>query len=754
MAQLDDDAIDIARPSGGPTDENTRASDQDDGPLDDLDVQRIVHAALVDAVLYTDQQLSPDRAKKTDYYFSRPFGNEEDGRSQIVSSDVRDSVMSVLPSVLRVIFGPERAVEFVPSRADYVEQAKQESDYVQYVFEEEQDGFLKTHSVLKDGLIRGAGVFKWWWEPEVARVYTMENLTQDQIVMLQMQPGVEVMRVTPRAMPRRWGITKIKQAVGMAEPDVQTYDVEVKEIDEDGHPVIDTVPPEEFVSSRQSRGLDNALCIGHRTEKTRSELVQMGISIEDIEEWGEFSGDLLFANPEEIARRDGMTARDPRAGKANDKILYCEAYIPLDVDGDGIAELRRCCTVGPSYHVVYHEPVTSIPMSFFCPDPEPHVIYGQAWSDRTMDIQYMKSSLWRAINDSAAFSIFPRMGVVEGKASMADVLNTEIGAPIRMDAPGMVQPFAVPFIGGEMLPLLTYSDDVVERRTGRNEGAAGLDADALQSTTAGAVQAVVQGSQDQIELLVRIFCEQALKPMFEGVRELFIQHQPRKKTIALRGKWVEVDPKTWDAKATARVNVALGNTMTTGRQQALAMILAKQEQILSMLGLGQPIVTPQQYANTLRALVATFGIKDIDSYFGTVPANWQPPPPPQAPSEQQTMLQIEQMKTQKDLQIKQAELQLKQQQQAIDADLANKKLAVDAELRRYAIAAQFKVDMTEQQLEADSTQMEHWLDAHGQGHEQALAENQQQHEQQMAEQEQAAAEQQAQAQQSQQGEGQ
>jgi len=262
----------------------------------------------------------------------------------------------------------------------------------------------------------------------------------------------------------------------------------------------------------------------------------------------------------------------------------------------------------------------------------------------------------------------------------------------------------------------------------------------------------VQGAQDQVELLARIFCEQALKPMFMGVRELFLQHQPRKKTVALRGKWVEVDPKLWDAKTSVRVNVALGNTMTAGRQQALASILAKQEQILSQLGLGQPIVTPQRYAHTLRQLVQSMGFPDVDNYFGDVPANWQPPAPPQQPSEQQTLLQIEQIKTQKDLQIKQAELQLKLQQQAIDTDLANKKLAVDAELRRYAIAAQFKVNMTEQDLEAQSTAMEHWLDAHGQGHEQALAERQQQQAEEQAAQQQQAA--QAQQQQQQQPDGQ
>ena len=51
------------------------------------------------------------------------------------------------------------------------------------------------------------------------------------------------------------------------------------------------------------------------------------------------------------------------------------------------------------------------------------------------------------------------MGIVEGQVNIDDVLNTDIGQPIRMRAPGMVQPFAVPFVGKEAFPVLGYLDE-------------------------------------------------------------------------------------------------------------------------------------------------------------------------------------------------------------------------------------------------------------------------------------------------------
>src|ERR1019366_9123249 len=125
----------------------------------------------------------------------------------------------------------------------------------------------------------------------------------------------------------------------------------------------------------------------------------------------------LKGNAEEIARRDiagvgrvvgfGFT-NDPDTGTANEKILYCEVYMTVDEDGDGIAELRKICTIGSTYYVITSEPVAERPFALWSPYPEPHSLLGGSVADRTMDMQKITSSLLRAMNDSLAGSIFPR----------------------------------------------------------------------------------------------------------------------------------------------------------------------------------------------------------------------------------------------------------------------------------------------------------------------------------------------------------
>ncbi len=145
--------------------------------------------------------------------------------------------------------------------------------------------------------------------------------------------------------------------------------------------------------------------------------------------------------------------------------------------------MRRICTVGTGNKVIRNEIVDSRQFADFCPDPEPHTFFGMCPADVVMDIQRIKSNVQRGILDSLAQSIHPRTAIVEGQANMEDVLNTEVGAVIRMRAPGMVQPFTTPFVGQAAFPMLDYLDDIKQTRTGISKAASGLDADALQSTT-------------------------------------------------------------------------------------------------------------------------------------------------------------------------------------------------------------------------------------------------------------------------------
>ena len=121
-------------------------------------------------------------------------------------------------------------------------------------------------------------------------------------------------------------------------------------------------------------------------------------------------------------------------------VLYIEHYLFYDFDGDGIDERIRVCTAGDGLHVLSVEQWDDLPIVMFCPDPEPHTAIGSCPADYLKPIQAAKSQIMRDTLDSLGHSIFPRMAVVEGQVNIDDVLNTDIGQPIRVRAPEWYNP--------------------------------------------------------------------------------------------------------------------------------------------------------------------------------------------------------------------------------------------------------------------------------------------------------------------------
>lgn len=729
----------------------------------------MVHDIVSDCITFANNELGPARAKATDYYLGHKFGNEEDGRSQVVLTSVRDGVLGVLPSLLRVVFGPDRVVEFVPHTASQVDQAAQATDYVQFVFAEDNAGFLKTHSVLKDGLVRKMGIFKWGWdESRSSSAYRLTNVTESELEILAADDDVTLVKAeqneaeAPSPYDAAPGspdgaVSEPGQALASipspGSPDGQpelTYTVEIIYHERDGRACVWTVPPDEFLVSREARSIDTALFVGHQMDKTLGELTALGIDKDDIDEHGT-SSSALRDGVENAVRQpnDVGTSPDPDGGEANEKTLFVEGYARIDVDGDGIAELRLIWAIGPNHHIVKNIPTDEAPFSVFCPDPEPHTLIGQSWADRLMDLQLVTSSITRSTLDSLAASIYPRTEYVEGQVSVEDVMNTAIGAPIRTRAPGMINSFKHQFVGSDSLPMLAYFDEVSERRTGQNKGAVGLDADALQSSSPTAVGAAVTSSQAQTELLARIFTETALKPLFRGLLKLLVKYQPRERMVRLRGEWAAVDPRVWDSDMDVSVNVALGSGLVEEKVATLLGVAAKQELILSTLGPENPICTLAQYSHTLKRIAELQGYKNSNEFFNDVDPNWkapqQEPPPDPATQMAQAALQVEQMKNERMLAIKESELELKRTTLLMNHERETANDAAQHELARYELELKYHAQISTAQLTSDMAREQHAVDTHvalqQQGHDQAiathkagLAEQQQQHEQEMAEQ--------------------
>ena len=634
-------------------------------------------------------QVGSERAESTEYY----LGNEPEGtsslQSEFVSTDVRESVLFMLPSIMRTFFGTKKIVEFVPKGPEDIQLAEQQTNYINYLIREKNPGFQVLYDVFKDALVRKTGFVKVFWDDSVtATTHEYSNIDPQSYQALILNKNVEVIEESATQET----ITTFDPISGeeVTQEIPVSYDLTIRRLKPKDQVCIESVPPEEILISRHARNIETASYVAHRMIKSVSDLVAMGYDPEEIEEYAGYGGSSLDPESyeEEQARNpfDNMVYPDRNDAGGKD-VYYVEHYLYYDFDGDGIDERIRVCTAGDGLHVLNVEPWDELPICMFCPDPEPHTAIGSCPADYLKPIQAAKSQIMRDTLDSLGHSIFPRMGIVEGQVNIDDVLNTDIGQPIRMRAPGMVQPFAVPFVGKEAFPVLGYLDESKENRTGVSKASAGLNAEALQSTTSAAVTATMSGAQGRIELICRHFAEGGLKAMFKTVNNLVIKHQNAQDVFRLNGKFIPVDPRYWDSDKDMVVNVAISKSSDQEKFQVLSQLASKQEQIMQTLGPQNPLVSMQQYANTLTRMIELAGFQDAQSFINTeVPPM---PPMPQEPPQPDPAALLAQAEAQK--------AQVQAQKAIIDAETDRMKIIMDDDRQRDIEEAQLRVKALELQ---------------------------------------------------------
>jgi hypothetical protein len=595
--------------------------------IDDETLGQALETELQDAITFADSELAPMRAAATHYYQAREFGDEEQGRSAIVMPVVRDTVRATLPSLMRIFFGSQRVVEFssgTPTSGDFAEDA---TTTVNYVFTRQNPGYQIAWAAFKDALVRKTGWVKYWWDDSLKVSYRTFSGVSEQ----QLEQALATLDKTHEKL-------EVREKVQVGEQQTQTVGV-----DANGSPVpvmqavpvyeykidivsrkpvnqvrVAAVPPDEILVCRDASATDGARLIAHRTKKTRGELVAMGVTKEQLNAAPMDDYD-RSTNIEVIARQPTEQTVPDRdsSGLTWDqvKVAYYECYYNVDVDGDGISELRKVCRLGLTGPIVYNEPIDEVPLALFCPDPEPHVVFGLSQADYVMDLQLVYSHIWRDILDSLKASIFPRTAYVEGQVNVDDVLNTEIGAAIRMRAPGMVQTLDVPFSGDKAFPLLGMLDDVREQRTGIKNSTISTSGDALQSTTQIAAAATVTAAQAQVELIARIFAETGMKRVFRGILKLLTQHQDHAMQFKLNGRDWNVNPADWSPDMEAIVNTALGTGTQDQKLAVLSSVAAAQKEVLMTIGAENPLCSLQEFYNTQVSMLELAGFRDTHRYW-------------------------------------------------------------------------------------------------------------------------------------------
>ena len=546
---------------------------------------------------YTDTQI----VQQPDQTFEAILGydQESSNKSTYVSTDVRDAVMLTLPALMRLFGASENVVALVPRTQADVAPAEQQTNYINYVFWQDNPGFLVLYGAFKDALTVKTGFVKWWTDDhKETRRKTYVNINQQQIQMLQAQDQT----------------AKIVH-LGELDPLLGTYD-EVTFSYLVDKPLIKVagVPPEEMRLDRYARSFMTSRIVGHQRVVPIDELTGMGYPRELCMEYLQ-SQDIQQFTMEAQLRNAGryMTTR------VGDGVLYGEWYVRIDKDGDGIAELRYICTMGEDSTIVHDEPANRVKFAIFGCDPISHTIVGDSLADYTMDLQRIKTNMMRNTLDNLAESINPKTVINELNTNVDDALNDEVGAVIRTrgDPRAAVQFATIPFAGQQVLPILELLNDTLQRRTGLSDAAKGLDPQALQSSTQIGVQAIINGQQERIELIARVLAETGFKDLFTGLYNEIAEAPNQRRTLRINGSWTDIDTGAFDASMGVEVNSTMGKGSDVVRMATLQQIKTTQEMIMQQFGVTNPVVSIQEYLNTITDQLNLANIKNVGRYFKT-----------------------------------------------------------------------------------------------------------------------------------------
>ena len=665
--------------------------------LADSEVIAILNSQIDNAQGSDLSSIETQQANALDYYYGdKSIIDTEDGESSIITREVLESVEREIGRQLKVFTSGDRTIQFDPENAEDEEQAAQETDFINYVFNKENNGFKITHDWIKSALLEKNSYVKVWInEEEEYEVETYSGLNDMELEFVMAQEGAEAIEHDSVTATDEQGIP------------VMLHDIKIRTKSTKKQVKIIVVPNEEIGIARSHYELSvkDAPFVYHKpTNMTVSDLIEAG-----------FNKDIVRMLPSRTDNENTLT--NSRASDAdNDRdfneeaddsmreVEVFECYIRMDYDGDGIAELRKITISGNK--VLENEECDFIPFAVICPLPMAHKHIGLSYADLVMPLQDVKIVLMQQMLTNLYLTNSPEREIVEGQVNIDDLLTSKSGSLKRVKTPNMIRDLTVPFTAGQSMPMLDIVDGMIESRVGRTQP---LDPNVLAQSTAGAFAMGTEQDNQLSEKLARIFAETGFRDMFLMIHELVIKHYDQESTVKLRGKYVQINPTEWKKRYNMSIVVGLG----TGNKdkeigQLMQVIKDQKEHLMS----GSPLVTMQNNYNAYNDLIEASGLKDASKYYTdpsspeaqqAAQAKAQEPPQPDA---NMVMIEankaIEDQKAQLVQQKQQSEAFFKKQEQGLKArEIAVRE--VEAGVKTELEVARLEQSRYEADLKAETT---------------------------------------------------
>lgn len=671
--------------------------------MDDESLVALLRKKEESAAAYVHGQLGGERELALREYYRLPYGNEQDGWSQIVASDVQDTVEWLLPALLKTFASTDKAVSFEPTQAADVQGAKQATDACNYVFYKQNNGFLILYTAIKDMLtVRNCAVM--WRKETVETVSSMpfKGATEEMLAMLLQDGGSEIQEATPAPMLDQQG----QPQIDMFGQPAMGYNGRIKKTEKKTICKVEAFSPEDLLVDHEwtSPLLDECPYVARLMPVTLTDLKMMGfpdVTAEDLRGSDLVGGQSADANFRlNKVNQSGVAASDFSDTDYDDDDSMAEGWLRIefvlvDADGDGVAE--RLCVYRLADKILKQEVVSQVPIATSSPVLNAHRWDGMSMADAVSDLQKLHTELLRQTLNNLYLTNNPRTKVLTDAnwsplANIDDLLDSRAGGVIRQRDINAVTEQVTPFSAGASMPMLEYVQGMRENRTGVSRTSMGLNPDSLNNTATGR-QIDQSASMQRVELIARIIAETLVKPIFKGILKLLTEGGMEKLAFRLNDEFVQYDPNEWRDSYDMTINVGLGTGDTMQKSAQLTQIWQLQTAAMEF-----GLATPAHLYHTASKTIENSGFKDIQNFIQD--PSKQPPQPPNPPIQ----VQVEQMKQQAEAQKFQAQTANDQQKLAMEDQQHQREMMRDMELERNKQELQARDTQHTAQLEAQKAQ--------------------------------------------------
>lgn len=518
--------------------------------------------------------------------------------SDLVSTDVADTIEWALPSLMKVFTGSDEVITIAGVTEEDDTKAETMQELLVYQLQRQNNFFTVLYNWMKDSLIVGMGIIKCYWERTEG--YTTETaVLNNEALQALTQTGVTIEDIQG---PDQFGDFSV------------TYQLPYYR---KNAPKLENILVSEFLYSPDAKSLEEANFVAHKRKVTMSYLREreaQGVyaNIDDIRVNGNYNG----MNTDQVEQVIGDNYVDINKDEqtARQEVVIYECYTKIDINNDGILEDMIITICGDTIIRMEQNYMGRHPFFAISPTKDPHRIWvKRSYAELIGELQDLKVALTRQIMQNVALTNDPKMLLDESAINIDDFVQGR--KVIRMKAGHSMNEVAMPMnitpLAPQTFQFLEWIEGQKENRTGITRYNQGLDANTLNKTATG-ISAILGQSAQRLELVARMFAETGLSELFRFMVSLNQKFIDQQTVIRLTNKELKISPEDLDGSFDLIVNAGISIATKESTIMSTQTLLTA---LMQANAGGYTVSTPENIYNLFKKWIESIGFKNYGDYI-------------------------------------------------------------------------------------------------------------------------------------------